>query len=371
MQDLPAADQARGPAPIALELQGVTHRYGEVLALDDISLRAHQGEFVTVLGESGSGKTTLLKLISGIEHPSSARMFKLGDVDVLGVPPNLRDCATVFQSYALFPHMSVGRNVEYGLKVRGVGASRRRQEALDALRLVQLADKYDRMIHQLSGGQRQRVALARSIVVKPKVLLLDEPLGALDERLRIDMQTELMAIQRTLGITFVYITHSQEEALTMSDRILLMRRGKVVQEGTPVQMFDQPNSEFVARFMGIENIFRGTLVALSQDGHGRARVGDSDFEGVWTGRKGASVGDPVVVGVRAERVRWGTSVDASCSNRLKVSDVEYVYKGKYEDLTAVSSIGPLRVRLWEKGGRAESPNVAAWRAEDCVITDVG
>lgn len=369
MQHSPVSKDGQGTIPIALELTGITHRYGTVVALDNVSLCARKGEFVTILGESGSGKTTLLKLISGIEQPTEMKTFKLGGVDIQGVPANLRDCATVFQSYALFPHMSVGQNVEYGLKVRGVAAGRRRKQALEALELVQLSDKYDRMIHQLSGGQRQRVALARAIVLKPEILLLDEPLGALDERLRIDMQTELMAIQRTLGITFIYITHSQEEALTMSDRILLMRHGKVMQEGTPVKIFDRPNSEFVARFMGIENVFRGELLDRDEHGAARVRVGQSTFEGMWSGQDAVSPGDVVVVCVRAERIKWGKSMDASYANGLSVEDVEYVYKGKYQDLTARSPIGPLRVRLWDKGDLNENASSVAWRKEDCVVTN--
>jgi ABC-type Fe3+/spermidine/putrescine transport system ATPase subunit len=246
-------------APLMLEIVDVTHRYGEVVALEGVTVVARQGEFLTILGESGSGKTTLLRIISGLERPTVASAVRIGGLDVSELGASDRDCTTVFQHYALFPHMSVRENVEYGLKVRGVAPDERRQRAIEALELLRLAHTAERRIHQLSGGERQRVALARAFVTRPAILLLDEPLGALDEKLRLDMQEELIAIQRNLGITFVYITHSQEEALTMSDRVLLMRSGKVAQEGPPTELFDRPNSAFVGRFMGVENIFEGSI----------------------------------------------------------------------------------------------------------------
>lgn len=365
------AENERREVEVVLRLTDVTHRYGAMVALVDVSLLAHAGEFVTILGESGSGKTTLLKLISGMEQPSEIKTFELSGIDVHDVPANLRDCATVFQSYALFPHMSVGQNVEYGLKVRNVPASQRRKQALEALEMVQLGDKYDRMIHQLSGGQRQRVALARAIILRPKILLLDEPLGALDERLRVDMQTELMALQRSLGMTFIYITHSQEEALTMSDRILLLREGRIAQEGTPVEMFDRPNSEFVARFMGVENILRGNLVSLDSQGVARVQVGDHLFEGVWSGAERPVEGQTVAFAIRAERIRLSSEPLASDPvNAITVGQIEAVYKGKYQDLTASTAAGPLKVRLWDAAALEESARTAKWRAEDCSVTSL-
>ena len=222
-----------------LELRNVTHRFGTVVAVDDVSIAAEQGEFLTILGESGSGKTTLLRVISGLETPSEVGSLRIAGEDVSDTPASERNCTTVFQHYALFPHMSVGENVEYGLRVRGVAPREREHRAREALALVRLGDKYDRRVHQLSGGERQRVALARALVTRPAIVLLDEPLGALDEKLRVEMQVELLELHRQLGMTFVYITHSQEEALTMSDRVILMRRGRIVQEGTPSDLFDR------------------------------------------------------------------------------------------------------------------------------------
>jgi len=207
----------------SLVVERATHRFGDVTAVDDVSITAKHGEFLTLLGESGSGKTTLLRIIAGLERPTIIGRLQIGGEDVIEVPASMRNCTTVFQHYALFPHMSVGQNIEYGLRVRSVSKAERRQRAEAALKLVRLEGLAGRRVHQLSGGQRQRVALARSLVTEPAILLLDEPLGALDEKLRVDMQVELKDLHERLGITFIYVTHSQEEALTMSDRIILMR----------------------------------------------------------------------------------------------------------------------------------------------------
>jgi putative spermidine/putrescine transport system ATP-binding protein len=211
------------------------------------------GEFFTMLGPSGSGKTTTLRLIAGFEQPDAGKIL-LGDEDVARRPPYERDVNTVFQDYALFPHMTVGENVAYGLKVRGVRRGERAQRVGEALRTVQLQGLDSRKPAQLSGGQRQRVALARAIVNHPRVLLLDEPLGALDLKLRQEMQIELKRIQQEVGITFVYVTHDQEEALTMSDRIAVFNHGRVEQVGTPVEVYEHPASEFVAGFVGVSNV---------------------------------------------------------------------------------------------------------------------
>ena len=240
-----------------LQVEHATHRFGEVVALDDVSITARRGEFLTLLGESGSGKTTLLRIVAGLERPTRIARIAIDGEDVSAIPASRRNCTTVFQHYALFPHMSVGQNVEYGLRVRGIDKDDRRKRAEDALALVRLLDKYGRRVHQLSGGERQRVALARALVTEPAILLLDEPLGALDEKLRVDMQVELLDLHEKLGLTFIYVTHSQEEALTMSDRIILMRRGRIVQEGPPTDLFDRPATRFVADFMGVENLLEG------------------------------------------------------------------------------------------------------------------
>jgi putative spermidine/putrescine transport system ATP-binding protein len=234
-------------------LRGLTKRYGDVTAVDDVDLTVAQGEFFTFLGPSGSGKTTTLRLIAGFEQPDAGEVLLRG-ADVAGRPPFARDVNTVFQDYALFPHMTVQDNVEYGLRVKKVARPERRQRAADALRMVRLEDYGARKPGQLSGGQRQRVALARAIVNRPQVLLLDEPLGALDLKLRQQMQVELKQIQQEVGITFVYVTHDQEEALTMSDRLAVFDAGRIVQVGAPSEVYEHPASEFVAGFVGVSNV---------------------------------------------------------------------------------------------------------------------
>ncbi|HEX7291965.1 MAG TPA: ABC transporter ATP-binding protein [Conexibacter sp.] len=246
------ADQRGAPAVAA---SGLRKAYGDVVALERLQLEVWPGEFFTMLGPSGSGKTTTLRLIAGFERPDAGRVA-LDGVDVTDRPPYQRDVNTVFQDYALFPHMTIAENVAYGLMVKGVGRKERSARAGEALRLVQLGDHGTRKPIQLSGGQRQRVALARALVNRPRVLLLDEPLGALDLKLRQDMQLELKRIQRELsdGVTFVYVTHDQEEALTMSDRIAVFSTGRIEQVGTPREIYERPANAFVAGFVGTSNL---------------------------------------------------------------------------------------------------------------------
>jgi putative spermidine/putrescine transport system ATP-binding protein len=246
------AAPARERAPAVL-LEGLTKRYGDVHAVNGLDLEIRDGEFFTMLGPSGSGKTTTLRLIGGFERPDAGRILLGGD-DVAGRPPYERDVNTVFQDYALFPHMTVQENVEYGLRVKGVRRGERRGRAEEALSRVRLAGLGGRKPVQLSGGQRQRVALARALVNDPRVLLLDEPLGALDLKLRQEMQVFLKALQQDLGKTFVYVTHDQEEALAMSDRIAVFNQGGVEQVGTPAEVYERPATEFVADFVGVSNI---------------------------------------------------------------------------------------------------------------------
>ena len=245
-----AATDRRVPA---LRLEGVRKSYGSVAAVAGVDLTVLEGEFFTLLGPSGSGKTTLLRLIAGFERPDQGRI-ELGGRDVTTVPPNRRETNTVFQDYALFPHMTVAENIAYGLRIKGLPPTERRERAERALRMVRLDGLGGRRPNQLSGGQRQRVALARAIVNEPEVLLLDEPLGALDLKLRQEMQLELKRIQREVGITFVYVTHDQEEALTMSDRIAVMAGGRIEQLGPPDEVYERPATEFVAGFIGISNL---------------------------------------------------------------------------------------------------------------------
>jgi putative spermidine/putrescine transport system ATP-binding protein len=235
-----------------IEIRNLTKSFGSVLAVDGVDLDIHAGEFLTLLGPSGSGKTTVLRMIAGFETPDSGSV-KLNGVDITYLPPYERDVNTVFQDYALFPHMDVISNIEYGLRVKGVAKDERRQKALKALEQVRLSGYENRKPHQLSGGQRQRVALARALVNRPSVLLLDEPLGALDLKLREQMQLELKELQREVGITFIFVTHDQEEALTMSDRIAAFNNGKIEQVDTPQNIYENPQSKFVAEFVGKTN----------------------------------------------------------------------------------------------------------------------
>jgi putative spermidine/putrescine transport system ATP-binding protein len=237
----------------ALKVQGVRKSYGSVVAVAGVDLVVKEGEFFTLLGPSGSGKTTLLRLIAGFERPDAGRI-ELGGRDVTHLPPYARQTNTVFQDYALFPHMSVGQNIEYGLRIKRVPAAERRKRVDHALSMVRLTGLAARRPNQLSGGQRQRVALARAVINEPQVLLLDEPLGALDLKLRQEMQIELKQIQKEVGITFVYVTHDQEEALTMSDRLAVMSNGQIEQIGSPVDVYERPATEFVAGFIGISNV---------------------------------------------------------------------------------------------------------------------
>ena len=237
----------------AVRFENVSRRFGSVRAVDDVTLDIAPGEFFAMLGPSGSGKTTCLRLIAGFEQPDEGHISIFGE-KAEGVPPYRRAVNTVFQDYALFPHMTVGENVAYGLMIKGIGRSDRESKAKDALAQVKLAGYEQRRTSQLSGGQRQRVALARALINNPKVLLLDEPLGALDQKLREQMQDELRSLQRDLGITFVFVTHDQGEALSMANRVAIFNEGKIVQVGSPADVYERPRLRFVADFVGSSNV---------------------------------------------------------------------------------------------------------------------
>jgi putative spermidine/putrescine transport system ATP-binding protein len=243
---------------VAVRLDGVVKRFGDVTAVDGVDLEVREGEFFSMLGPSGSGKTTCLRMIAGFEQPTEGRIL-LGGQDVSRLAPYDRDVNTVFQDYALFPHMTVAQNVAYGLMIRKVPKAERTRRAAEALDMVRLGDFGERKPLQLSGGQRQRVALARSLVMRPKVLLLDEPLGALDLKLRQAMQIELKEIQQAVGLTFIYVTHDQEEALTMSDRLAVFSHGTIEQVGTPAEVYERPATGFVAGFVGVSNVLEGDI----------------------------------------------------------------------------------------------------------------
>ena len=283
-----------------IAIEKVTKRFGSVTALDEVSFDIGRGEFFSLLGPSGCGKTTLLRILAGIESPSSGAL-RIDGENMVGIQPNRRPTNMVFQSYAIFPHLNVAENVGYGLRYKGIGRAEGRGLIEAALDMVQLSGFGERQANQLSGGQRQRVALARALILKPKVLLLDEPLSALDKRLREEMQFELRELQRRVGITFVFVTHDQEEALTLSDRIAVMSGGRVLQIDTPERLYDRPVSRLVAEFFGGMNLFPGRLLGV-EGGIGRL---DAGAVGTLSGEAPAvTVGDgPVALAIRPERIR--------------------------------------------------------------------
>jgi spermidine/putrescine transport system ATP-binding protein len=336
----------------------VVKRFDDVLAVDGVSFQIPRNSFYSLLGPSGCGKTTSLRLIAGFEQPSEGSI-EIGGTSVAGVPSYRRDVNTVFQHYALFPHMDVASNVGYGL--RQIRPKIARDEATTrvtgALRLVRLEGYGDRRVWELSGGQQQRVALARALVMRPRVLLLDEPLGALDLKLRKEMQLELKQLQREVGITFVYVTHDQEEALSMSDRIAVMRSGKILQEGTPTELYDQPRDRFVADFIGESNVFEGivdepgTLVTVRTDGgvalRGAVPPGGNDL----------AKGERAVIALRPERVAMEapgqTSGDARTTALGRVQQRTFL-GDQVEYHIETATLGHVAVRMNHRPGSPEA-----------------
>jgi spermidine/putrescine transport system ATP-binding protein len=289
-----------GVAEVDVRLERVTKEFGGTTAVDDLSLDIAEGEFFSMLGPSGCGKTTTLRMIGGFEEPSRGTIY-LGGRDVTDLPPYRRDVNTVFQSYALFPHLDVFDNVAFGLRRKKVPGDEVQRRVQGALRLVDLLGFEKRRPAQMSGGQQQRVALARALVNHPKVLLLDEPLGALDLKLRKQMQLELKRIQQEVGITFIYVTHDQEEAMTMSDRLAVMRFGKIEQIGPPEEVYENPETEFVAGFLGASNLLDGELKEES-NGFATVQLAGGDLMRLPPDRAPFEVGSPVRVGVRPEKI---------------------------------------------------------------------
>ena len=308
----------------AIEFRGVSRIYGEVRAVDDVSFAIEPGEFFAMLGPSGSGKTTCLRLISGFETPTAGHVRLFGEA-AEHMPPNRRSVNTVFQDYALFPHMTVADNVAYGLKIDGVPEPDRSKRVQEALDLVQLGHLGDRMPDQLSGGQRQRVALARALVKKPKVLLLDEPLSALDAKLREAMRFELSQLQRKVGITFIMVTHDQDEALAIASRIAVMNKGSIAQLGTPSDLFEFPASRFVADFIGSVNMFEGRLIE-DEPAYVRIQCDDLDVPVYVDHGVSSAPGAIVWVAIRPEKVHIGRDKPASPDNwtTAVVRDIAYM-----------------------------------------------
>ena len=299
---------------LSVVLEGVSKGFDDVAAVDDVSLEVGSGEFFSLLGPSGCGKTTTLRMIAGFERPDAGRIV-IGDADVTEMPPHLRPVNTVFQSYALFPHLSVEQNVGFGLRFKSVSKDERRRRVGEALELVRLGGLGQRRPHQLSGGQQQRVALARALVLSPSVLLLDEPLGALDAKLRRELQVELKSIQREIGITFLYVTHDQEEALTMSDRLAVMASGKVEQLGAPRDVYERPETAFVADFLGVSNLMRARVLDGSRVDVGGVTLSAGDGERARCGR-GSSDDSP---GARRASSRLRRRERTACRRRSSAS----------------------------------------------------
>jgi spermidine/putrescine ABC transporter ATP-binding subunit len=323
-----------------VELRAVTKRFGSLTAVDAVNLRVRKGEFLSLLGPSGCGKTTSLRLIAGFEQPDEGEVL-IGGVDVAGAPPYKRDVNTVFQQYALFPHMSVLDNVAYGLKQRKVGKSERHAKAREALELVQLTGREKHRPTMLSGGQQQRVALARALVMNPRVLLLDEPLGALDLKLRKEMQIELKRIQDQVGITFIYVTHDQEEALSMSDRVAVMSNGVIEQLDEPRAIYDRPLTPFVADFIGDMNFLVGEVAEAADGGY----AVDAGAGIVVRGRGDTSRGSRVRVGIRPERIVAAPGAPAGTANSAAAEVITKMYLGDQIQLVAkLASGGNVLVR---------------------------
>ena len=350
-------------ATIDVRLDRVRKSFGAALAVKDVTVDIDRGTIFSLLGPSGCGKTTTLRLIAGFEQPDTGDVYIRGQ-RVTAVPPYRRDFSMVFQSYALFPHLSVAENVAFGLRMRRIPSAQRAAAVRSALELVKLEAHADRYPRQLSGGQQQRVALARSIVVKPAVLLLDEPLGALDKMLREEMQVELRSLQQRLGITAVFVTHDQEEALTLSDRIAVMRGGVIEQIGAPREIYDRPRSEFVAGFLGASNFLDGRIVARNAE----TAVVETSAGQVPVKAEAAAIGDKVRIAIRPERVLLGPANGDGLPARIR----EIVYRGPATHFYMDSAAGPLlsyrqnaSVDEWSVGDEVR----CAWDAASAVVVE--
>jgi spermidine/putrescine transport system ATP-binding protein len=358
--------QTQSPAPasdVDVRLEGVTKRFEDVVAVDDVSLGIPHGSFFALLGPSGCGKTTTLRMIGGFEEPTEGTIY-LGEEPVTGRPPYKRDVNTVFQSYALFPHLSLFENVAFGLRRKGLRRQDVRGRVLEILRLVGLSGMEKRKPRQLSGGQQQRVALARALVNRPRVLLLDEPLGALDLKLRKQMQLELKAIQHDVGITFVHVTHDQEEAMTMADRIAVMNQGQIEQLGPPEELYERPATAFVAGFLGASNLLPGVV-----EGPDAVRLDEGTVvQAQVDGKSG-----PVAAGVRPEKITLG---EGGGQNRLSGKVFETAYIGVATQLVVETPAGTVQVfsQNIDSGKRIPLPgsNVTlSWSPESTFVVERG
>lgn len=362
-----------GNNQIAVEISNVTKKFGEVVAVDNVSIKIRDGEFFSLLGPSGCGKTTTLRMIGGFELPTDGTISIMGERQGFK-PPYQRPVNTVFQNYALFPHMTVAQNIAFGLEMKKVSKDEIKTRVQNMLKLVQLPKMGKRKPKQLSGGQRQRIALARALINQPKVLLLDEPLGALDLKLRKDMQLELKAIQERVGITFVYVTHDQEEAITMSDRIAVISAGKVLQVGTPEDIYEHPQNWFVADFIG-ETSFIPGMVTKHGSGLGLKLSDGRLLDAAWA-EPDVEIGEPAVISVRPEKVHiYPADTDVKMENMSHISGVivQTVYIGtdtRYSVRLNEETIVQVREQNMLRGGTNLKKGMSVdlfWNSENARI----
>jgi spermidine/putrescine transport system ATP-binding protein len=349
--------------PVEVGLYAVTKRFGDLVAVDDVTIEVAQGEFFSLLGPSGCGKTTSLRMIAGFEEPDEGRVILTGD-DIGGVPPYKRNVNTVFQSYALFPHLTVADNVAFGLRRKKISKSDIKDRVKRYLELVELPGYNDRRPSQLSGGQQQRVALARALVNEPAVLLLDEPLGALDLKLRKQMQLELMRIQREVGVTFVYVTHDQEEALVMSDRIAVMSQGRVEQIGFPEDIYERPATRFVAGFIGTSNIIEAEVTGRAGDLLQLASAPGDRLLVAAPADRSISVGEKLAFTVRPEKLRVEGEDEPAADQMCTVGGtvVDVVYQGVSTQLVVRTDAGSTLVAFRQNSERVSDAGVPGSRA---------
>jgi putative spermidine/putrescine transport system ATP-binding protein len=350
-----------------IRLERIQKSFGDFQAVKDFDLEIGEGEFVTLLGGSGSGKTTCLRLVAGFVQPDAGRIF-IGGQDVTDVPAHRRDTGMVFQSYALFPHMTAAQNIAYGLKIRRLPRAEVEQRTREALALIQLSQLADRYPHQLSGGQRQRVALARAVVIRPKVMLLDEPLGALDLKLRQELQVEIKRVQQSVGITTIFVTHDQTEALSLSDRVIVMRDGRILQAASPNRLYCNPVNRYVADFVGRMNFLEVTVAEASGDRYRVALQDGSTIDVAGRQVRAFGIGERCLVGVRPEDL----ALTENAGNRLPVQVLRSTYSGNVWTITCsgggngdVQAVAHARSSVPD----ANTTAILSWPPDRCVLLD--